>query len=345
MKRSANIRMAYPYAGANSQTYGMHLPLHKGAEVTLAFRDGDPDLPVISGAVFNSLNLNPVTWDNQKKHIIKTPGGNQIIMDDTPGGESMYLYTPHSGGRGNWIYLGKSGQGAGEYKGDKGEAGEKGEKGESGAEEKHFFGVKSSGNKHEVVMGQEDSIVLGSENYITIGSKSELMVGTQSEFTLAMRVSSRPPAPWNSNTVTTSNSARPRNGSRTRTSCWGPKRWLWGRDFPQPKRLFWGRRPKVGFAAMAAAGAVLAALGGDLASDSFPEEKEGHEAMNQMWVSTAPISAGILLQVVALGILVKKIKTKLVHAISRSRWTIQALSSTPPGETPSVRPTAASSWA
>ncbi|MCK5453596.1 MAG: type VI secretion system tip protein VgrG, partial [Calditrichia bacterium] len=44
------IRMIQPYAGPD---YGFHFPLHKGTEVLLTFIDGNPDRPVISGAVPN----------------------------------------------------------------------------------------------------------------------------------------------------------------------------------------------------------------------------------------------------------------------------------------------------
>ncbi len=89
-----HVRMATPYAGAENNTHGMNFPLHKGAEVVLSFRDGDPDLPIISGAVFNSQNFNVVTDNNPRQHKIKTQGGNQFVMDDDPGKESMSLKTP-----------------------------------------------------------------------------------------------------------------------------------------------------------------------------------------------------------------------------------------------------------
>lgn len=50
-KGSIWLRLATPYAGNN---YGLHFPLYKGTEVLLSFINGDPDLPVIMSAVFNS---------------------------------------------------------------------------------------------------------------------------------------------------------------------------------------------------------------------------------------------------------------------------------------------------
>ncbi len=56
-RRMPRIRMAQPHAGTD---YGMHFPLHPGVEVAVAFLDGDPDRPVIVGAIPNPLTNSPV---------------------------------------------------------------------------------------------------------------------------------------------------------------------------------------------------------------------------------------------------------------------------------------------
>ncbi|TFG93932.1 MAG: type VI secretion system tip protein VgrG, partial [Calditrichales bacterium] len=89
---SCFMRMIQPYAGPN---YGMHFPLHKGTEVLLTFIDGDPDLPVISGAVPNPETISPVTNANPTKSVIRDNYGNEIVMDATPGDEHIRLHSPH----------------------------------------------------------------------------------------------------------------------------------------------------------------------------------------------------------------------------------------------------------
>ena len=86
-KASRWIRMAQPYAGAN---YGMHFPLHKGAEVLLTFIDGDPDRPIISSAVPNPRTMSPVTRENQTQGRIVTAGDNEITMEDTQGSQRVF---------------------------------------------------------------------------------------------------------------------------------------------------------------------------------------------------------------------------------------------------------------
>jgi type VI secretion system secreted protein VgrG len=92
-KGSARVRMATPYSGSD---HGMHFPLHKDAEVLLSFIDGDPDQPVILGAVPNSDNANIVTQSNPHENRISTAGGNHLLMDDSKGKEAMWLHSPAS---------------------------------------------------------------------------------------------------------------------------------------------------------------------------------------------------------------------------------------------------------
>jgi len=90
-KASAWCRMMQPYAGAD---YGMHFPLHKGIEVLLTFIDGDPDRPIIAGAVPNPETATPVTGKNQTRSIIKTGGGNAIALEDSEGGQLVKISSP-----------------------------------------------------------------------------------------------------------------------------------------------------------------------------------------------------------------------------------------------------------
>lgn len=78
-KPSRPVRMAQPHAGPG---YGMHFPLKPGTEVLLAFIDGDPDRPIIIGAVPNEVTPSPVTSVNSQKNQIKTVSGILIELDD-----------------------------------------------------------------------------------------------------------------------------------------------------------------------------------------------------------------------------------------------------------------------
>ncbi|MGH0034726.1 MAG: type VI secretion system Vgr family protein [Myxococcota bacterium] len=93
-RASRYVRMAQPYSGAG---YGMHFPLHKGAEVLVTCVDGDPDRPIICGTVPNPENQSPVTGANQTQAKIRTGGGNQITMEDENGNQRIKMETPFNG--------------------------------------------------------------------------------------------------------------------------------------------------------------------------------------------------------------------------------------------------------
>ncbi len=99
-KASAWFRMMQPYGGAD---HGMHFPLHKGTEVLLTFIDGDPDRPVIAGAVANPENPSQVTSADQTMAKLTTAGGNKIHIEDKEGSERILFQTP---GAKTWVRMG-----------------------------------------------------------------------------------------------------------------------------------------------------------------------------------------------------------------------------------------------
>jgi hypothetical protein len=88
---SARVRMIQPYAGEDR---GMQFPLEKGTEVLLSFIDGDPDRPIIAGAINTTAAPGPVSADNQTESVIQTGGNNKLRMQDKVGEESIILETP-----------------------------------------------------------------------------------------------------------------------------------------------------------------------------------------------------------------------------------------------------------
>jgi type VI secretion system secreted protein VgrG len=78
-KASRPVRMAQPHAGPG---HGMHFPLKPGIEVVMAFIDGDPDRPIIVGAVPNPLTPSPVVSGNSRENAIRTVSGARIRIID-----------------------------------------------------------------------------------------------------------------------------------------------------------------------------------------------------------------------------------------------------------------------
>jgi uncharacterized protein involved in type VI secretion and phage assembly len=70
-----------------------------GAGVWIEFEHGDPDYPIWSGCWFGSAaDMPPILLvPPYKKTLIKTEGGNSVLLDDTPGTGGITLET--SGGQ------------------------------------------------------------------------------------------------------------------------------------------------------------------------------------------------------------------------------------------------------
>ncbi|WP_422374191.1 type VI secretion system Vgr family protein [Roseibium sp.] len=80
-KASHEVRKMEPYGGGDG--YGSHSTLLKGTEVLLGFLQGDPDRPVVLGAVSNGEQMNPVTSTNQNvAHRTKTASGIVFQISD-----------------------------------------------------------------------------------------------------------------------------------------------------------------------------------------------------------------------------------------------------------------------
>lgn len=177
-KASAYVRMMQPYAG---QDMGMHAPLHKGTEVLLSFIDGDPDRPVIAGAVPNPETPGPVNDGNQTMVRLKSGGGNVIHMEDQEGRQRILLHSPTAG---SFIRVGS--------KNDPDDNDEFNEvedpKGDCMKDNVEGLKLKSEGNMTfecedscTIVHGDEFIRVDGDERYIIDGQTEEFVGGLATE--------------------------------------------------------------------------------------------------------------------------------------------------------------------
>lgn len=93
-KGSARVRMAQPYAGSDR---GMHFPLRKGTEVLLTFIDGDPDRPVIAGALPNPETPSVVNSASNASGGF-SDGANNFIMHNSDAGQRITMSAGPQGG-------------------------------------------------------------------------------------------------------------------------------------------------------------------------------------------------------------------------------------------------------
>ncbi|MDR2611773.1 MAG: type VI secretion system tip protein VgrG [Deltaproteobacteria bacterium] len=102
-KASSWIRMAQPSVGAG---YGQSFPLTPGAEVLLTFVDGDPDRPVISGAVPNAETGAIVNSASPHVSGIGSKGGGGLLFGNSP--EKQHVSLTSGTDRGSFVLAGGS---------------------------------------------------------------------------------------------------------------------------------------------------------------------------------------------------------------------------------------------
>jgi type VI secretion system secreted protein VgrG len=89
------VRVAQAWAGAG---WGAQVIPRVGMEVLVAFLEGDPDRPVIVGAVPNAVNKVPYRLpDNKTRMTIKSKtykgaGFNELSFEDASGREQVYVH-------------------------------------------------------------------------------------------------------------------------------------------------------------------------------------------------------------------------------------------------------------
>ncbi len=189
------IRMMQPYGGPD---HGLHLPLHKGTEVLLTFEAGDPDRPVIAGAVPNPLNPSVIKNTDQTMCKLTTSGQNKIHIQDTQGQQNILLSSPTHN---TWLSLGASNNTPTSGEGNSNDT----DQGDSGWAEPskdtggfrwstsgnwygvigQDFSIKVGGNSTSVIVGGSESLYLGVQNLTVLGARTTIVVGADFNFTFA----------------------------------------------------------------------------------------------------------------------------------------------------------------
>jgi type VI secretion system secreted protein VgrG len=163
------VRVAQSWAGAS---WGTQLIPRVGMEVVVAFLEGDPDRPVIVGAVPNSVNRTPYRLpDNKTRMTIKSKtykgaGFNELSFEDASGREEVYLHAQRD------LTTNVLNDDAQDVRHDR--------KVEIG--NNHSLNVKQDrqiqiGNNNTVKIGQSRSETVGREMLLNVGERLVITVG------------------------------------------------------------------------------------------------------------------------------------------------------------------------
>ncbi|KTD50256.1 Phage-related baseplate assembly protein [Legionella quinlivanii] len=93
-KGSRWVRKLESYIG---DKYAFSLPMRKGMEVAIGFHFGNPDLPILLGAIDNSTHRNLIASDNQQYMGLQTKEKNVFFINEQKGKtQGIKLRTPHN---------------------------------------------------------------------------------------------------------------------------------------------------------------------------------------------------------------------------------------------------------
>ncbi|SAL43045.1 type VI secretion system Vgr family protein [Caballeronia telluris] len=94
---SVPLRLAKPFSGKNNT--GMHMPALDGDEALVAFREGNPNKPILAGFMPNSQRPDLINSSRRRisRNEIRTQSGNKMWMDDWDDQQGIELSTEHSG--------------------------------------------------------------------------------------------------------------------------------------------------------------------------------------------------------------------------------------------------------
>lgn len=186
-KISTRIRMMQPYAShpavpedTSVYPHGFHFPLHNGAEILISFIDGNPDRPVITGALANSRTKSPVVDTNQTQSVVRDHFGNELSFESKPGEEEIKLSTPKEN---SYLTLGKNGVKL-HTDSDQVEI-------VDGNNVEAIFGTKSEfqiGSRFEAKLGSAYSLLAGMSLDAFLGSKTEVALGVEFEAKLMKEI-------------------------------------------------------------------------------------------------------------------------------------------------------------
>ena len=160
---SSWLRMMQPYVGGD---HGVHLPLHKGAEVILSFIDGDPDRPFIAAAAPNPAHKSLVTAATQTKCMLTSSGQNLLHIEDQAGSERILMHSPTAN---TFLRIGAPNDPASPHW-------------ESDDENP---GIKLQTDKAiEIFAGTENEVIMGESSSTVLGAKDNIVVILHTNTTL-----------------------------------------------------------------------------------------------------------------------------------------------------------------
>jgi type VI secretion system secreted protein VgrG len=160
------LRVSQPWAGAN---WGAQFIPRVGMEVIVTFLGGDPDRPIITGAVYNGTHPTPFQLPKDKtisglrtQSTPKGPGFNELSFEDKIGNERVFIRAEKDLDQ--------------EVKHDRSAS-----IGNDDTSNVTRIKTVAVGLNHVVTVGVNETVTVGKDRHLSIGGDSQLSVGKRAD--------------------------------------------------------------------------------------------------------------------------------------------------------------------
>jgi type VI secretion system secreted protein VgrG len=168
---SCKLRVLQSYAGSG---WGASFVPREGQEVLVDFINGDPDRPIIVGAMYNKDNQGPKYTSTQSGWLTQSGNANELRFDDKGGAEEVYL----KAGK-DWNYIVANNE-TGEVHNNQSLTVSRNRTASVGANESITIGSNqtlSIGNSQSISIGSNKTETVAINSAETIGAAKELTIG------------------------------------------------------------------------------------------------------------------------------------------------------------------------
>ncbi|MEZ5505808.1 MAG: type VI secretion system tip protein TssI/VgrG [Gammaproteobacteria bacterium] len=175
---SCKLRVLQTYAGSG---WGASFVPREGQEVLVDFINGDPDRPIVVGAMYNKDNQGPKYTSTQSGWLTQSANANELRFDDKGGAEEVYL----KAGK-DWNYIVANNE-TGQVQNAQSLSVSSTRTISVGSDESKTVGAnqtESVASNQSVTVGQNQSVTVGSNQSVTIGVNCAETIGAAKELTI-----------------------------------------------------------------------------------------------------------------------------------------------------------------
>ena len=175
---SCKLRVLQGYAGSG---WGASFVPREGQEVLVDFINGDPDRPLVVGALYNKDNQGPKYTATQSGWLTQSGNANEFRFDDAGGAEEVYL---KAGKDFNYVVANNE---TGAVQNDQSLTVSNNRSVSVSADETKTVGSNQSetvGSNQTVAIGSNQSITVGSNQTVTVAINSAESIGAAKELSI-----------------------------------------------------------------------------------------------------------------------------------------------------------------